>query len=414
MDRNIVYPGAIPLDTDLLTVNRNAMLAIGALVGATLGTSTVVDGLAVAPTVPATLSVQVAPGSITDLTVVDQNAYGSLPADVIDPLMKMGINVGETLLAFTAPTASGQSINYLIEATFQESDINPVVMPYYNAANPAAPYLGPGNSGAAQNTARVQRVELAAKAGAAATTGTQVTPAVDAGWVPLAVVTVAYGQTQITSGSIFSVASANTIPFKLPALRPGFSTLQAFTASGTFVVPSGVTVVKTTVIGGGGSGGTHATLPAGGGGAGGRAVGIITGLVAGTAIAVTVGAAGVAPSTSSPAVGGSGGSSSFGSYVSATGGSGGGGGTASVTQGGGPGGVGAGGQIDYGGGYGTDAITVAGRGGDGGGPGNGRGTTGLIQGIAATGYGGGGGGGGASTTGAEGGNGGSGLVIVEY
>ncbi len=28
MDRNIVYPGAIPLDTDLLSVNRNAMIAL--------------------------------------------------------------------------------------------------------------------------------------------------------------------------------------------------------------------------------------------------------------------------------------------------------------------------------------------------------------------------------------------------
>ena len=31
MDRNIVYPGSIPLDTDLLTINRNAMIGIGFL-----------------------------------------------------------------------------------------------------------------------------------------------------------------------------------------------------------------------------------------------------------------------------------------------------------------------------------------------------------------------------------------------
>ena len=31
MDRNIVYPGSIPLDTDLLTVNRNTMIALGYL-----------------------------------------------------------------------------------------------------------------------------------------------------------------------------------------------------------------------------------------------------------------------------------------------------------------------------------------------------------------------------------------------
>ena len=62
MDRTIVYPGAIPLDTDLLKTNRNTMLALGALISSTLGTSTIYDGLAVMPTSPASLSVWVAPG----------------------------------------------------------------------------------------------------------------------------------------------------------------------------------------------------------------------------------------------------------------------------------------------------------------------------------------------------------------
>ncbi len=47
MDRNIVYPSAIPLDTDLLSVNKNAMIGLGFLAQAVLGTSTVVDGLGV-------------------------------------------------------------------------------------------------------------------------------------------------------------------------------------------------------------------------------------------------------------------------------------------------------------------------------------------------------------------------------
>ena len=413
MDRTIVYPGAIPLDTDLLTTNRNTMLALGALIGATLGNVSIYDGLAVAPTTPASLSVQVAPGCITQLTTVDATGYGSLPADSTDPLMKMGINVSPTVLTLSAPASSGQSINFLIEATFQEADLNPVVLPYYNAANPASPYLGPNNAGTAQATRRVQSVQLAAKPGAAATTGTQTTPAVDAGWIGVAVVTVSYGQTQINAGGIAMLPSGSIVPFKLPALRPGFSTIQAFTSSGSFVVPAGVTRVKATVIGGGGGGGTHSVYPAGGGGAGGQAVKVIAGLVPGTAYAVTVGGAGVP--TSSPGNGGNGGSSSFAAFVSATGGAGGSGGTVMVNQGGGAGGTASGGDVNYSGSYGTDAVTVANRGGDGGGPGAGRGTTGLIQGISATGWGGGGGGGGSSgTVGAQGGNGGPGLVIIEY
>ncbi len=419
MDRTIVYPGSIPLDTDLLNTNRNSMVAIGALIAATLGTNTVVDGLAVSPTVPASLGISVGAGSIVQLATVDQNAYGSLPADTADGLMKMGVNLAGTAFTLTAPTSSGQSITYLIEAALSEADVNPVVLPYYNAANPAQPYLGPNNSGASQSTARIQRVQLLLKAGAPANTGSQSTPPVDAGWVGLATITVGYGQTQVTAQNIAVPASAPMLSWKLPSLRPGYAALQAFTASGVFVIPAGVTRAKVTVIGAGGAGGTHATLPGGGGGAGAQAVKIVTGLSPGQTIAVTVGASGASPSTASPSAGGSGGTSSFGPIVSATGGLGGGGGTAAATNTGGAGGLAFGGDINSGGSSGTDALASAARGGDGGGPGAGRGGTGQTSGVTAGGYGGGGGGGGASQpngagSGSQGGSGGPGLVIVEF
>ena len=44
MDRNIVYPGSIPLDTDILYPNRNAMVGIAALTAATLGSIVVATG----------------------------------------------------------------------------------------------------------------------------------------------------------------------------------------------------------------------------------------------------------------------------------------------------------------------------------------------------------------------------------
>jgi hypothetical protein len=417
MDRNIVYPGAIPLDTDMLNINRNTMIALGALIQATFGTSAIFDGLAVVPTVPAMLAVVIEPGSITQLTTVDQSAYGSLPANTADPLMKMGVNLTSMTMALVAPTSAGQSINYLVEAAFLEIDDDPVVLPYYNAANPAMPYLGPNNSGTSQLTLRQQQVQLQLKAGLPAVTGSQTTPSVDAGWVGLAVVSVAYGQTQITSGSIAAVPSSAVLQYKLPQLRPGFSTIQAFTVSGSFVVPVGVSLAKVMVIGGGGAGGTHSTLAAGGGGAGGQAIKIVSGLTAGSVVPITVGAGGAA--SSSPATGGSGGTSSFGTYVSATGGSGGVGGAVLATSAGGAGGAGVGGDVNFGGSYGGDCIVLATRGGDGGGPGSGRGTTGAITAISAPGFGGGGGGGGSSTSdgtgsGAVGGYGGAGLVIVEF
>lgn len=417
MDRNIVYPGSIPLDTDILSTNRNAMVGIAALTAAALGSAVVADGLACTPTSPASLAVVVGPGSITQLSTLDATAYGSLPADVADQIVKTGVNLQATNFSLSAPVGSGQSINYLIEAAFEESDTDPVVLPYVNAANPSQPFSGPANSGAAQNTQRVQRVQLQVKPGAAAPSGTQATPAVDAGWVGLYVVTVNYGQTAITASSIVTMPQAPFVQYKLPALRPGFSSMQVFTSSGNFTVPNGVTAVRVTALGGGGAGGYHSTMPSGGGGAGATAVSIVTGLTPGQVIPVTVGAGGVVPS--SYGNGGNGGTSSFGSYMTAGGGAGGNGGTAAnFSNAGGAGGTAYGGQMNAAGSVGTDSIVVACRGGDGGGPGNGRGASGPLSGIPAASHGGGGGGGGCSSgsspAGSPGGAGGGGLVIVEY
>ncbi len=415
MDRNIVYPGSIPLDTDILGLNRSAMVGIAALTAAVLGTNVVVDGLSCIPTAPASLTVNIGPGSITQLSTLEANAYGSMAADLTDEIVKTGINLQSLSFALTAPVTSGQSVNYLIEAAFAESDSVPVVLPYVNAANPNLPFSGPANSGTAQNTKRIQRVQLQLKAGAAAAAGTQTTPAVDTGWVGLYVISLNYGQTTITAANISVMANAPFLAYKLPSLRPGFSSIQAYGSNNIFTVPAGVTSAKVTVIGGGGAAGYHSSMPGAGGGAGGKAVGIVGNLTPGQQIAITVGAAGAAPG--GPANGGGGGTSSFGNYMSATGGGGGGGGTvAEFSLPGGAGGAGTGGQINFGGSMGSDCIVAGARGGDGGGPGNGRAASGAENGFSATGYGGGGGGGGCSTggTGYPGGYGASGVIIVEY
>ena len=113
MDRNLVYPGSIPLDTDVLNINRHSMVAFGFLAQAVLGTSTVADGLICLPTAPASLTITVGPGSITQLSVVDTLIYGSLPANTADSLVKMGINLAATSFTLAAPVTTGQSVNYL-------------------------------------------------------------------------------------------------------------------------------------------------------------------------------------------------------------------------------------------------------------------------------------------------------------
>lgn len=321
MDRNLVYPGGIPLDTDLLAVNRNTMIGLGFLAQAALGTNAVVDGLACTPTTPASLTVDVAPGSITQLAFVDPSAFGSLPANPTDPLVKMGINLEPISFTLVAPTTSGQSTNYLIEATFIEIDATPVVLPYYNAANPTQPFSGPNNTGVTQNTQRLQSVQLQLKRGTPANTGSQSTPPIDSGWVGLYMITVNFGQTAIAASNILVLPEAPFLNWKLPQISPGFGAgVQAFSASGNFTVPAGVTRVEVEVWGAGsGSFASTSSVASGGGSGGGYARKRIVGLIPGQIVAVTIGLGGAAGGTAGASAG-SGQASSFGGFVSATGG----------------------------------------------------------------------------------------------
>lgn len=221
MDRRISYAQALVQSADALSINKNTMVALGVLAEAILGNSTLVDGLGCTPTGPASMQVQIARGSIYQFGNVDATAFGSLAADTTHNIVKQGISLDTVLLTLTAPSTTGQSRNYLVQAAFSETDTGSAVLPYYNSSNPAAPFGGPNNTGTSQNQNRQGLITINLKAGAAATTGTQTTPAPDAGFTGLWVITVANGQTTITSGNIVKASAAPFINYKLPALSPG-------------------------------------------------------------------------------------------------------------------------------------------------------------------------------------------------
>lgn len=223
MDRQLVYPGAIPLETDILSTNKNAMVGLSKLAAAVLGTTTLVNGFTCIPTGPASLQVQVTAGEIYSLQNTDGTAYSSLAADTVNQIVKQGIQLGTITLNAPATATAGQSINYLVQVTYQDTDANPVVLPYYNASNPPQAYSGPNNAGTTNNTVRKGVATVGIKAGISAATGSQVTPAPDAGYTGLFVVTVANGQTQITSPNIVTLATAPFINNTLLGLSPVFS-----------------------------------------------------------------------------------------------------------------------------------------------------------------------------------------------
>lgn len=410
MDRQFVYPGSIPLDTDFLQAQRNALVGVGFLAQAMLGSGPVFDGLSCTP-MSGQVGVVIAPGSGFSVLPVDANAYGSLPA-LTTPLLAVGCNLAATSLTLSVPSVSGTSVAYVIQAQIVEQDTTLVVLPYWNAADPSVPYSGLGGDGAAQPTQRVRRVALMAKAGAAATTGTELPPTPDAGWSALYQVTVDAGATQVPVGNIAQAPGAPFLWWKLPQLTPGFSRTQVFTASGNFVLPQGVTQVRVRVVGGGGGGGGCGSgLGGGGGGAGGYAEGVFT-LSPGTVVPVSIGAGGVGGGQATP--GGVGGSSSFGSWCSASGG--GGGGAGSLAAGGGGGG-GFGGVLQIAGGFGSDGeaggMAFPGDGGASAFGGGGRASNGYVA-SQQDGQAPGSGAGGCYFTTGSGGAGAAGLVIVEY
>lgn len=214
MHRQTQYPYEVPAETDFLYATRFAYEGLGLAVMDFLGVTTLVAGLACTATGPASLNVNIGPGRIYSLQNLEDTAWGilagvgGLPVDTNadHKIIKQGLFRDTTAFPCAAPGTTGQSINYLIEASFSEVDANPVSLPFVSATPPYPP-IAP----ATLNTVRKDSCVITVKAGVAATTGTQTTPSPDSGNVGLWVVTVANGQTTITSGNISAYTPSSFI-----------------------------------------------------------------------------------------------------------------------------------------------------------------------------------------------------------
>ncbi len=220
MRRETVYPGQVLPETVLLNMGRDMMTGMGKLMQDILGSGPCVSGFACTPTAPASLQVNIAPGNIYAMQSVEASPWSTLPGDTAHTILKQGILPDPVSLTLTPPTATGLAINYLVQVTYQDQDINPAVLPYYNSANPSQPFTGQGNNGQSQATARDGVAVVSLKAGIAAPSGNQQTPAPDTGNVGLWVITVLNGQTTVTAQHIAAMPGAPYINPSMLGMTP--------------------------------------------------------------------------------------------------------------------------------------------------------------------------------------------------
>ncbi|WP_332855316.1 hypothetical protein [Duganella sp. S19_KUP01_CR8] len=233
MDRATVYNGEELIETDILNGNKFAMIGLAKLAQAVLGTAPVLQGLACTPGTG--LTAAIAAGQVYQMAAVDATPYSSLGADARQ-VLKQGILADPIALPVPAPGTAGKSINYLVQVQFQEVDTGALVLPFYNASNPAIPYSGPGGLGTSSMTIRCGKCAVQVKAGAMANTGSQVTPAADAGWIGAYSVQVDYGMATVPAPNIAPVAGAPFLTLALPQAAPLNS--PGFTGTPTVPTPA--------------------------------------------------------------------------------------------------------------------------------------------------------------------------------
>jgi len=204
---------------------RDVRLGFGQLIYDMFGsTNGAFSHIAVTPSTG--LFVQVGPsapntrGSVYQFQQDDVNVYGSgatqLSADPTQIFVQGALSTPTIALGpFTAPTSTGQSIADLIECQVQTVDATPQTELFETAPNTTV-----------SQTANRDRNDIVAcqiKSGTAATT-IPVAPAADAGWVPVASVFVANGQTSLAQSNV-TLSTTNQFYGFVPANASGGVTL---------------------------------------------------------------------------------------------------------------------------------------------------------------------------------------------
>jgi hypothetical protein len=239
MNRITIYDTEQGRPFDFLTAEKMTLEGLGQLTQDVLGGITAMaTGLTATQTSPASLSINLAAGALYQAATVDPTPWGALPADTAIAFIQGVIQASPSLWLYnpsgapsqgaltfsTAALTAGQSQYALVEAQFSFVDVvapgdpSGGEVPYFNPANPAQPLIGPGGSGQTQPTMRLATAVFQIKYGTPATTGSEVPPTLDSGWVPLFLIDLAYGQTSIGTANI--LVAGPSVGLNVPSNYP--------------------------------------------------------------------------------------------------------------------------------------------------------------------------------------------------
>lgn len=274
MDRAIIYPGSIPMDTDLLRIGRYNKEATGYLADMVFGPGvTSAIGFDCRPSYT-DLSVTIDKGSITAPGVMDSSLLGGfgggLPEDYSSITVQY-INSDKVTLPVT-----GTGTIFTIYAICVEQDVDENILAFFNADNPSQTQSGPNNNAGTLPTRRTATMSF--------TIGTS-PPAQPDGGVVVALYTL-----NVPSGASVLAGihpqPTNVFRATIPQLAPRsllkdiVVPLRFVGVNTTLTVPEWAQRVELRVIGGGGGGGAsnstslNGSFSGSGGGSGGDASGI--------------------------------------------------------------------------------------------------------------------------------------------
>lgn len=227
LNRTITYYNQLANSGEALIDATEDMLEKAKISEGFLGQKIWLDGFDCNPTAPASLYVEVGPGTVFLPLVVDATPFGTAPsqiaADTTHVVEKMGFNldvITPNVGPFTPPATIGYSQNYLIQINAAEADGDPQNLPFWASTN----QNGVPNPPVFQtvNVHRIISVNVSIKPGTPAPTGTQTTPAPDVGYAGAWVITVTEGQTTVISSNIAKYIDTSNYPDDVSSQNTAF------------------------------------------------------------------------------------------------------------------------------------------------------------------------------------------------